>query len=439
MLKRYSRKGMEELWSEWNKFFNWLLVEVAVLRTRVELGEINCIIPANIEETIRIDPDEINRIEKDITKHDVIAFLMQVSPQFPEELRSWLHRGLTSYDIVDTAMSLQLFDSVYILIRDIEELMAIVKVRAMEYKYTPEIGRTHLIHAEPITFGVKLANWYAELKRNRERLKRLSKTVSVGKISGAVGMFTLNPEIERLTCEKLHLRPVIATQIISRDIIAEYMAVLGIVASTIGKISTNIRLLAGTDTGEVMEFFDINQKGSSAMPHKKNPIGSENLSGLSRIPCVNVQVAFENNANCWHERSLDNSGSERVIIADSAILLDYEINRLTGVIEKMLVFPDIMTENLNRTKGLIFSQDVMMLVADKSNLPREEAHTLVRDVALECWKNRSDFFTVLQLNEKIMKFVTSDELRQCFDVDNKLRHVDYIFKRVFREQERSKK
>lgn len=431
MLKRYSRKDMGELWSERNKFFYWLLVEVAVLRTRVELGEIGLDVPRGIEKTVKIDPEEINRIEKEKTKHDVIAFLEYVSPQFPVWLRSWLHCGLTSYDIVDTAMSPQLRESVDILYEDIKKLMAVIKTRALEYKYTPEVGRTHLIHAEPITFGVKLANWYAKLERDMVRLNRLYNTVSVGKISGAVGMFTLNPEIERLTCEKLHLQPIIATQIISRDIITEYIAILGIVSSTIGKIATTIRLLAGTDTGEVMEFFDIDQKGSSAMPHKKNPIGSENLSGLSRIPCANVQVAFENNANCWHERSLDNSGSERVIIADSAILLDYEINRLTGVIEKMLIFPDMMMENLHKTKGLIFSQDVMMLVADKSGLPREEAHTLVRDVALECWKNRSDFLRALQNSKKIMKFVTAAELAKCFSLDDKLRHVGYIFKRVF--------
>lgn len=432
MLQRYSRKGMADLWSERNKFFNWLLVEVAVLRVRCELKEVSFEIPPNFEETIRIDPEEINRIEKEITKHDVIGFLMHVSPQFPEELRFLLHNGLTSYDIVDTGMSLQLRESVDMLYEDIEKLMAVIKTRALEYKYTPEVGRTHLVHAEPITFGVKLANWYAELGRSLERLNRLHETVSVGKISGAVGMFTLNPEIERLACEKLDLQPIIATQIISRDIIAEYMAVLGIVASTIGKISTNIRLLAGTDTGEVMEFFDVNQKGSSAMPHKKNPIGSENIAGLSRIPCANVQVAFENNANCWHERSLDNSGSERVIIADSSILLDYEINRLANVIEKMLVFPDRMMENLDLTKGLIFSQDVMMLVAKKSSLPREEAHTLVRDVALKCWKNRSDFLKALQNNEKIMQFVTAAELAGCFNLNDKLCYVDYIFKRVFR-------
>lgn len=431
MLKRYSTEDMEKLWSEWNKFFNWLLVELAVLRVRHEIGELPHPVPDNIEEKIKIDPNEINRIEKEITKHDVIAFLMHVSPQFPEELRPWLHRGLTSYDIVDTGMSLQLRESVAILMNRLGKLMIAIKKKAIVYKYEPGIGRTHGIHAEPITFGVKLANWHAELWRSFLRLSKLYTTVSVGKISGAVGMYTLDPQIEELVCEKLKLKPVIATQIIARDIIAEYMSTLGILASTIGKISLNIRSLSQTEIGEVMEFFDKDQKGSSAMPHKRNPIGSENLSGLCRIPVVNIVVALENNANCWHERSLDNSGAERVIIADSAILLDYEIGRLTNVVEKMLVFPKRMWENLHLTKGLIFSQEVMMLVAEKSQLPREDAHTLVRNVALACWETRSDFFEALVANETIMRFVTREELADCFDLKKKIRHVDYIFQRTF--------
>lgn len=433
MLKRYSTKNMEKLWSEESKFFNWLSVELAVLRVRHEIGELPHPVPDSIEQQIKIDPNEINRIEKEITKHDVIAFLMHISPQFPEELRPWLHRGLTSYDIVDTGMSLQLRKSVDILIIKIEKLMDTVKSKALEYKYIPEIGRTHGIHAEPITFGVKLANWFEELKRNQRRLLKLRDEISVGKISGAVGMYTIDPKIEEMVCKKLGLKPIIATQIIARDIIAEYMSVLGILSSTIGKISANIRLLSQTEIGEVMEFFDEHQKGSSAMPHKKNPIGSENLSGLSRVPIANILVALENNANCWHERSLDNSGAERVIIADSAILLDYAIGRLTTVIEKMLVFHGRMLENLNLTKGLVFSQEVMMLVADKSQLPREEAHTLVRNVALQCWKNRSDFFEALLANESITKYVSKEEIAGCFNLDRKIRYVDYIFHRAFEE------
>ncbi|HAJ44695.1 MAG: Adenylosuccinate lyase [Candidatus Azambacteria bacterium GW2011_GWE1_42_9] len=427
MLKRYGRDEMSNIWSEANKFFNWLLVEIAVLKARRRIGEFIHEIPSDLAEKISIQPEEINRIEREITKHDVVAFLTHISPQFPGELRPWLHRGLTSYDIGDTALSLQLRESVSILIQISTKLMSAIKTVAMEYKYTPEIGRTHGIHAEPITFGVKLANWYDELNRHIHRLQRLLVSVSVGKISGAVGMYTIDPKIEEMVCEDLGLRPIIATQIISRDIVAEYMSTLGIIAATIGKFSTNLRLLSQTEIGEIMELFGKDQKGSSAMPHKENPIGSENLSGLMRVVCSNVQVAYENLAACWHERSLDNSGSERVIIADSSILLDYAMARLAGIIEKMRVFPGRMTANLNQTKGLIFSQEVMMLVAEKSKMPREEAHTLVRDVALECWENGTDFLEVLLGNNSIIQFVSEDELRSCFNLENKVRYVDYIF------------
>lgn len=431
MLKRYSRDDMRRVWSEENKFRTWLVVEIAVLEARRKRGELAHEVPADLAARVTIDSDEINRIERDITKHDVIAFLMHISPQFPEELRPWLHRGLTSYDIGDTALSLQLRESTDILIRTLEGLMDEVRGAAIKYKHVPEIGRTHGIHAEPITFGVKLANWHDELKRNHARLHKLSRAVSVGKISGAVGMYTIDPAIEEMVCEDLGLTPVIATQIIARDIIAEYLSTFGVVAATIGKISTNVRLLSQTEIGEVMEPFGKDQKGSSAMPHKKNPIGSENLSGLMRVVCANVQVAYENLANCWHERSLDNSGSERVVIADSSILLDYAITRLTGIIRGMRVFPERMRANLRLTKGLVFSQEVMMLVAEKSGLPREDAHTLVRNVALACWESGKDFLSALLENESIMRFVKEEDVRACFDLDEKLKHVAYIFKKVF--------
>lgn len=431
MLDRYSKDQMKHVWSEGNKFHNWLLVEIAVLAVRRQLDEFPHGIPDGLAEKIIIDPKEIDRIEADTTGHDVVAFLMHISPQFPEELRSWLHRGLTSYDIGDTGLSLQMRASVGLLIEKISKLMDAIKAVATEYKYVPEIGRTHGIHAEPITFGVKLANWYDELKRHQARLTRLLETVSVGKISGAVGMYTIDPMIEEMVCAELGLRPIIATQIISRDIIAEYMSTLGIIGASIGKLSTNLRLLSQTEIGEIMEPFGKKQKGSSAMPHKKNPIGSENLSGLMRVAYANVQVAYENLQSCWHERSLDNSGSERVIIADTSILLDYALSRLSGIIEKMRVFPDRMSENLNLTKGLIFSQEVMMLIAEKSGLPREDAHTLVKDIALECWENRNDFLSALLADEKVRSFVGEDDLRSCFDLPNKLKHVDYIFSKVF--------
>ncbi|OGE25485.1 adenylosuccinate lyase [Candidatus Daviesbacteria bacterium RIFCSPHIGHO2_01_FULL_41_45] len=433
MLKRYSRDQMSGVWSEKNKFFNWLVVEIAVFRARRRIGEMMHKIPRDLAKRIVINPEEINRIEKEETHHDVTAFLAEVSSQLSAELSSWLHRGLTSYDVVDTALSLQLRESIKVLTQTLAKLMSVVKDVALVCKYMPEVGRSHGIHAEPITFGVKLANWYSELERHHKRLQRLLISVSVGKISGAVGMYTLDPKIEELVCKELGLKPVIATQIIARDIVAEYMSTLAIIAATIGKISVNIRLLSQTEIREIMEPFSENQDGSSAMPHKKNPIGSENLSGLMRVVCANVQVAYENLATCWHERSLDNSGAERVIIADSSILLDYGMARLTGIIEKMQIYHERMLFNLNLTKGLIFSQEVMMLVAEKSGLPRKAAHRLVRDVALKCWETGEDFLETLLCNNSVMQFVNAEEVRACFNLGHKLRHVDYIFLKTFGE------
>jgi adenylosuccinate lyase len=403
------------------------------LKVRHKLGELPFDVPDYLFG-IPIDTEEINRIEKEITKHDVVAFLMHVSPDFPEELRPWLHRGLTSYDIGDTALSLQMRESLKLIIIKISALMQAVKKKAIEHKFTPMIGRTHGIHAEPITFGIKLANWYDELNRGRRRIQHLLDAVSVGKLSGAVGMYTVDPKVEEEVCLYLGLKPIIATQIISRDIVAEYLSTLAITCASIGKIAINLRLLSQTEIGEIMESFSKDQKGSSAMPHKKNPIGSENLSGLMRVAYSNAQVAFENLASCWHERSLDNSGSERVVIADTSILLDYALTRLLGIIENMSIFPGRMLRNLRLSKGLVFSQEVMMLVAEKSKLPREKAHTLVRDIALECWENGSDFLLSLVNDRRIMSYVDIKDLRKCFEIENKIRYTDFIFKKVFRDE-----
>lgn len=431
MLERYTFEEMGEIWSDIKKFQTWVKIEVAILRARKRLGEFKCEIPAGIEDKIAINVAEINRIEREITHHDMVAFLMQISPQFPEELRPWLHEGVTSYDIEDTALSIILRQSIYLLMEKLEKLMDAIEVQARVHQYTPCIGRTHGIHAEPITFGVKLINWHQEFQRHQSRLENLLKAVSVGKMSGAVGMYTLDPRVEELVCEQLDLRPIIATQIISRDIIAEYMAVLANLAASIAKISLNLRLLSETEIGEVMEFFDKDQKGSSAMPHKKNPSKSEQLCGLMRVVYNNVNTAYENLANCWHERSLDNSSAERVILADSSIAVDYALTKLAGIIEKMHVFSARMEKNFSLTNGLIFSQDVMMLFAEKSGWPREEVHTLVRDIAVKCADTGEDFLQALLKDERIMHYVTEEELRGCFNIENKLRHVDYIFNKVF--------
>ncbi|MDD5569454.1 MAG: adenylosuccinate lyase [Candidatus Pacebacteria bacterium] len=431
MLERYTLKEMGEIWSDENKFRQWTVVEVAVLEARHMLGELDYPVPQGLADAITIDPEEIKRIEDTITHHDMVAYLAHISPQFPEELRPWVHRGLTSYDIEDTALSLMLAQSIRVLLYKTRWLMVAIEAQAKKYKYTPEIGRTHGIHAEPITFGVKLANWHAEFERHQVRLENLLIAVSVGKISGAVGMYTLDPKVEKTICNELRLHSIIATQIISRDIIAEYMAVLGNLAASISKIAMNIRLLSETEIGEVMEPFGKNQKGSSAMPHKRNPSKSEQLCGLMRVPWNNVGIAYQNLANCWHERSLDNSSAERVTVADSSIAVDYGLTKLADIIEKMNVFPERMEKNISLTKGLIFSQDVMMLVAEKSQLPREEAHTFVRDIAIKCADTGEDFLKALLKSKTIMRYVTEEDLRSCFEIEKKLIHVDYIFSRVF--------
>ncbi len=430
MIKRYTTEEMGIIWSDKTKFNNWVKVETAALRAKVMLKMLKFKVPKKLEESITIDVEEINRIEKEITKHDVIAFLMHTSPQLPAYLRPFWHHDMTSYDTQDTALSLQLIASVDQLMSRLAKLMTVIKEKAMAYKFTPMIGRTHGVHAEPITFGVKLANWYSELDRNMARLKEQRKKVAVGKISGAVGMYTLSPEVEEVACELLGLKPVIATQIISRDIIAEYCTTLAIIAGALEKIAVTGRTLQRTEILEAQEFFDIHQRGSSAMPHKKNPISFENVSGLVRIIKNNASTALEQ-ISTWDERSIDNSGSERVFLPDSSILLDYLIKRLTGIISKWIIYPEKMMRNLNLTKGLIFSQDVQSLVASKSNLPREEAYQLVRQVALRCWDTEADFLKELLKDKKIMEFVSEKELRACFDLNEKLKHVDYVFRKIF--------
>ncbi len=428
MIHRYTEPEMMNLWSEKNKFYKWLRVGWAVLCARFTLGEFIFEPTPDMLEAIEIDADEINRIEREETKHDVTAFLNFISPQLPPELRSWFHRGLTSYDLGDTALSLLLLESLQLIESELREVMESLREKALQYKYTPQVGRTHGVHAEPITFGVKLLNWYQEFDRQLERLRQLRKRIAVGKISGAVGMYTIEPRIEKIACDALGLRPTIATQIISRDILAEYLAFLGNVASSLGKLALNCRLLSQTEIAEVREGFSKSQKGSSAMPHKKNPIGFENICSLMRLPGLYFQTALDNNANCWHERSLDNSGNERVIIADASTLVHYCLRRFNKTFKEMEIFTEEMDMNLEMTNGLIFSQEVMMLVASKGNMPREAAHTLVKDIAIKCFNNGLDFEEVLLKNNDIMTAITDpEELKKCFDIDKKLKYVDHIF------------
>lgn len=434
MIPRYSSKALDAIWSDENKFLLWLVVEFAILRAKRDLGMIPKVRVPRKYDFVTIDPAEIKRIEDDVTQHDVIAFLMHVSPQLPEELRPYFHTGVTSYDPGDTATCLQMRESLEVIIGAVEGLMKVLKRRALEFKDTPQIGRTHGVHAEPITFGVKLANWYAELARHLVRLENAHKAVSVGKVSGAVGMYTLDPEVERRALRELGLRPIIATQIISRDIAGEYVSALSLLAASLGKIVVNLRLLAQTEIREIMEPFRKNQKGSSAMPHKQNPITSEKVTGLMRVARSAIDVALDNLATCWHERSLDNSSAERIILSDIAHTVHYCLQNLTKVILEMRVYPERMMMNLNMLKGLVYSQEVMMLIAEKSGLPREDAHTLVKDIAVRCFDNELDFLAELLESEEIMRYVTENELRDCFGLDYKLRHVDHIFKMVFGEE-----
>ncbi len=434
MISRYSTKEMSQIWSEEAKFRNWARVEEAVLQAKIRLGLLEVKIPKNLVESIKIDPQEINRIEKEITKHDLIAFLMHTSPQLPEDLRPFWHAGMTSYDTQDTALSLQLAASVDLLLDRVGKIKEVLKRKAFEYKDIPQIGRTHGVHAEPITFGVKLAKWHDEFARHEERLTKLREQVAVGKISGAVGMYTLDPQIEEEACQILGLKPIIATQIISRDIIAGYVSTLAIIAGTVEKICVNIRTLQRTEILEVQEYFDPqNQRGSSAMPHKRNPISFENLSGMANM-MRGYAVAALGAISTWDERDISNSGQERIYIPDASILLDYMLNRLAGSLEKLMVYPEKMKDNLNLTKGLVFSQNIQTLLAEKSNLPREDAYKIVRDIAQNCWESREDFQEALRKNKEVMKYISAKELEECFDLKNKLKHVDHIFEKVFGKQ-----
>lgn len=431
MLKRYTTEEMEKIWSDEIKFKNWIKVELAVLKAKSLAGELKINIPENLINTIKIDPEKINKIEKENTKHDVIAFLMHTSPQLPNNLRPHWHEKMTSYDTQDTALSLQLIESLNLIEKRIKLLMSVLKEKAFRYKYTAKIGRTHGVHAEPITFGVQLVNYYDEFNRHISRIQKIKEQTSVGKISGAVGMYTLSPKIEKITCDLLGLKPVISTQIISRDIIADYISMIAIIGGTIEKIGINIRTMQRTEILEAQEYFSPTQRGSSAMPHKRNPIGAENLSGMSRILRGYVITALENQ-NTWDERDIANSGPERIIIPDASILLDYMLKRMTNIIEKLIIYPENMEKNLNLTKGLIFSQNVQALIAKNSGLPREEAYGLVREVAQKCWETKENFQEALLNSSQIMNYVNTKEIKNCFDLKGKLKYIDYIFQKIFK-------
>jgi len=429
VIKRYTRPEMGQLWTQENRYRKWLQVELAVCEVRAERGEIPWEDWLVIKEKANFDPNRIEEIEE-ITKHDVIAFITNVAEYVGPPSR-FIHEGLTSSDVLDTSLALLLVDASDILLKDIDRLMEALKKQAFRWKDLIMIGRSHGVHAEPITLGLKFALWYEEMKRNRERLLKARETVRVGKISGAVGTYAnIDPEIEKAVCEKLGLKPdPISTQIVQRDRHAEFFTTLAVIGCTIEKIAVEIRHLQRTEVREAEEYFAPGQKGSSAMPHKRNPIGCENLSGLARVLRANALAAMENVA-LWHERDISHSSVERIIAPDSTILLDYMLNRLTGIIEKLTVYPENIQRNLALTGGLFNSQRVMLALTHKG-LSRNEAYELVQRNAMKVWEQGGHLKERLMADTEVMRYLTKDELEELFDLRFYVRHVDTIFKRVF--------
>jgi adenylosuccinate lyase len=420
---------MGKLWDIETKYQKWLDVEIAACEAWAELGEIPKDALKAIKKKARFDIQRIDEIEK-VVKHDVIAFLTSVAQNLGTESR-FIHKGLTSSDILDTALALLLQDAADIIIKDIRELMDVLKSQAYKYKNTPMMGRSHGVHAEPITFGLKFALWYEDMKRNLERIKKAKDVISVGKLSGAVGTFSnIPPAIEEKVCKKLGLRPEpVATQIVQRDRHAEYLTTLALIAASIEKIAVEIRHLQRSEVLEAEEPFMAGQKGSSAMPHKRNPVGCENLTGLARLVRANAMAALENIA-LWHERDISHSSAERVIIPDSSILVDYMLNRIKGILEGLYIYPNRMKENMSKSYGLYTSQRVMLALIDKG-LDRESAYSIVQKNAMKSWKAGVQFRKLLLKDKEVKKYLTAKEIMNIFDLKYYLKDVDYIFKRVF--------
>ncbi len=429
MIERYTRKDMGRIWTEDNKFDTWLKVEILACEALAKIGHIPKKAAQNIRKKARFSIDRIQAIEAE-TKHDVIAFLTNVEENVGPDAR-YIHLGLTSSDILDTAMAVRLRQASKLMLKGCDRLLSVLKKKALAHKDTIMVGRSHGVHAEPITFGLKLAVWYAEMKRNRQRIKQAMETISVGKISGAVGTYAnVPPEVEAYVCKKLGLSPApVSTQIVQRDRYAEYFATLAIVASTIEKMAVEIRHLQRTEVLEAEEYFSKGQKGSSAMPHKRNPISSENLSGLARLVRSNASAAFDNVA-LWHERDISHSSVERVIGPDSTILLDYMLNRVTELIRRLVVYPKRMMQNLGLTRGLIFSQQVLLALA-KKGVSRDRAYQMVQRQAMRAWKQNWDFRELVAKDTEIAKHLDTEEVENLFDVNVHLTHVNTIFARVF--------
>ncbi len=428
MIDRYTLPRMGAIWTDENRFQKWLEVEICVCEVQAELG----LIPNEAVEQIRsqaqFNTQRILEIEQEV-KHDVIAFLTNVG-EYVGEASRFIHFGMTSSDLLDTSNALLMREAGGIILIDLELLRAVLKKRALEHKHTFCIGRSHGIHAEPTTFGLKLAVWYDEVGRHIERLKNAITIISVGKVSGAVGTFShLDPIIEVQVCKKLNLKPAPAsTQIIQRDRYAQYLTTLALIGSSLEKFATEIRNLQRTEILEVEEFFSKGQKGSSAMPHKRNPVTCEQISGLSRVVRANALASMEN-ITLWHERDITHSSVERIIIPDSTILVDYMLNKFIKIIDNLLVYPENMKINLEKMGGLVFSQAVLLELTKKGML-REKAYQLVQQCAMEVWKTGKSFKELLFHQSEIMSALTQQEIEDCFDLQIHLRNVDKIFERV---------
>ncbi|MGO4889713.1 adenylosuccinate lyase [Anaerobacillus sp. MEB173] len=428
MINRYTRPEMGAIWTEENRFNAWLEVEIVACEAWAELGEIPKEDVQKIRENASFDVARIHAIEEE-TRHDVVAFTRAVSETLGEE-RKWVHYGLTSTDVVDTALSYLMKQANEILEKDITNFIEILKNKAIEHKYTVMMGRTHGVHAEPTTFGLKLALWYEEMKRNLERFKHAAEGVRYGKISGAVGTYAnIDPFVEKFVCEKLGLNAApISTQTLQRDRHAEYMSALALVATSIEKFAVEIRGLQKSETREVEEFFAKGQKGSSAMPHKRNPIGSENMTGLARVIRGHMLTAYEN-VPLWHERDISHSSAERIIIPDATIALNYMLNRFGNIVKNLTVFPENMKRNMTRTYGLIYSQRVLLSLIDKG-MVREDAYDLVQPKAMEAWEKGVQFRELVDAEPRITEMLTKEEIDDCFDYNHHLKHVDTIFERL---------
>ncbi len=419
---------MGTIWSEKNKLSIWLQIEILACEAQAQLGAIPSEAASVIREKAAFDIDRIAAIEEEV-KHDVIAFLTNVGEYVGPESR-FIHLGMTSSDVLDTALAVQMKQSGELLLKGLKGLKEVLARRAVEFKNTIMVGRTHGVHAEPVTMGLKFVLWYEETKRNIARLERAIETISVGMISGAVGTFEhLSPKVEEYVCKKLELKPApVSTQVLQRDRHAEFMTTLAIIGASLEKFATEIRHLQKTEVFEAEEYFSKGQKGSSAMPHKRNPVKCERIAGLARVLRGNAMAALENVA-LWNERDITHSSVERVVIPDSCILLDYMIYLTTNVLDRLLVYPENMLANLNLTRGLIFSQPVLLALT-KKGMKREDAYRLVQKNAMEAWQNKQEFKDLLKTEPEITAILSQKEIDELFDLTKSTKHVDTIFKRV---------